>query len=350
MARTRRLFLSDLHLSSRAASASGRSWWGVPGRKRRLLAYLDGEVLGCAQDLREVVLLGDIFDNWLAPMCAEPPTYAEMLAANQDVLVRLALLLERGVNVVFIPGNHDYDLDVWALEAALPGATVRECFEVPGVLHARHGHEHTMFNSCDLDEVEGRPLGYFFGRMGEELLPGGESTSALIRYFLRGALNNVHRADFVGRVMRVVFETARVTARDVFVMDDGQELRVADVLERYALSAARMPLAERLWRLAEKPKHLGGSARRHVHASGCPIVLLGHTHDAVLKPLRAGNVWLANCGAWCQEVAHVIEVIEHDPGAPVEVTLRRVDEDGVAHDVTWARVGRRRCASAHILH
>ncbi len=68
-----------------------------PGeRNERFLAWLDA----VAGDAEGIFLLGDIFDFWFEYKTAAPKGY-------EAILERFRALAERGVEIHFLPGNHD---------------------------------------------------------------------------------------------------------------------------------------------------------------------------------------------------------------------------------------------------
>jgi UDP-2,3-diacylglucosamine hydrolase len=79
------LFASDVHLSARR-----------PGRVRDFIAFLGGP---CRRAHR-LVLLGDIFDEWLGDDDRRSP--------HPEVIQALAALSNAGVRVDFCWGNHDF--------------------------------------------------------------------------------------------------------------------------------------------------------------------------------------------------------------------------------------------------
>lgn len=79
----RTLFLSDIHLGSRACQAE------------RLLEFLKD------YDCEQLFLLGDIVDFWSLSRSLYWPT------SHNTVVQKLLRLARRGVKVFYIPGNHD---------------------------------------------------------------------------------------------------------------------------------------------------------------------------------------------------------------------------------------------------
>ena len=82
-------FVSDIHLGSGNATQQQRV-------EDALCRWLD--MVG--EDARAIYLLGDIFDFWFEYHNVVPKGYVRVLA-------RLSELTRRGVDVVFITGNHD---------------------------------------------------------------------------------------------------------------------------------------------------------------------------------------------------------------------------------------------------
>ena len=83
MTRIRALFLSDIHLGSRACQAE------------RLLSFLK------RYDCRTIFLLGDIVDFWALKRVVYWPE------SHNTVVQKLLRLARHGVEIFYIPGNHD---------------------------------------------------------------------------------------------------------------------------------------------------------------------------------------------------------------------------------------------------
>ena len=318
---SRILYISDVHMASHARYEDHSSWFRPEHHASRLISFLERKLL---EPPEQLVLLGDIFENWLAPVEAIPSSWQEILGSNQNFLDVLSRYLERGVDVLFTPGNHDLDLGLEDLERFLPGIRYAREQHIPGVLHAEHGHEMTFFNARDLDPRGTHPPGYFFARLGEERLPGGHSIRSVFEYIRRGALGKFTRPDCLGHIMRTIFQIARMRSGDCFMMDDGSAVLVRDVVERYEMAASTLSPGERAWRLIQRPTNLHGVAKRL--SRDVPLVLLGHCHHARLIQTKHGIY--ANPGAWCQDACHAIEVSVPSSRREVDVRLLEVAPDG----------------------
>lgn len=82
-------FVSDVHLGLRLPEA--------PERERQFVAFLNG--IPAAQT-EALYLLGDIWDFWYEYVDVVPKGYIRVFAA-------LTALMDAGVKVYFVPGNHD---------------------------------------------------------------------------------------------------------------------------------------------------------------------------------------------------------------------------------------------------
>ena len=87
-------FVSDIHLGCVDAEQSKRA-------ERAFCRWLDM----VAKDAEAIYLLGDIFDFWFEYHKVAPRGFVRVLG-------RLAELSDRGVQIVFYPGNHD----MWCLD------------------------------------------------------------------------------------------------------------------------------------------------------------------------------------------------------------------------------------------
>ena len=323
--KTLRYYLSDLHLSDQRAIDRDASWFSPAHHEPELLRFLESEILAKASQVKEVVLLGDTFDNWQVPMEEVPPTYPEIFAANPRVMGALGELLARGIRLVITPGNHDYDLDEAQVKAALPGVIFAPTHvDTHPMVHAEHGHELTFFNSTMLDGRPNRPVGYFFGRMGPGRLPHGHSPRAVVRHLLVDrTLRRCFQPDFVADIMAKIFRAGGLGPGDRFVLDKDESISVAEVLKAYQSVGATLPIRERFWRLSQRPLSLVGSAARLGTQHQKPVVILGHTHGVGIS-LRRNGTWYANSGAWCQRSKSALLLEEDSEG----VTLRALITQG----------------------
>ena len=82
-----------------------------PARIERFVRWLDG-----LDDAAAIYLLGDVFDFWL-----DYPTF--MPKTHMEVLYALSRVRDRGVEMVFVGGNHD----IWCEEYSVTEAIRHGC-------------------------------------------------------------------------------------------------------------------------------------------------------------------------------------------------------------------------------
>lgn len=142
----------------------------------------------------EVVINGDFLDQWFLPGNYETTAdsdefYKQVARNNQDVIDEFKNLIDSGIRLVYVSGNHDMTLSHKTLEDILPG--IIQSRDVRGLGRYRtgrrgeivieHSHRYDMFCAPDIltnDEfVEyGDPIlpaGYFFARVGVTSLTQG---------------------------------------------------------------------------------------------------------------------------------------------------------------------------------
>lgn len=168
------VFISDIHLSADADT----SWISENiGPLADFLKALDGR-----RDVSELVILGDLFDDWMVPTDDPPGTFEQILDAahNEPVVSALKRLCENQyIQVTYVTGNHDL-LSFEPATKTLIQRTFPEmviCSEEPGlgaysideVLWAEHGHRYSLFNAPDTwsHDKSHLPLGYLPQRLQE---------------------------------------------------------------------------------------------------------------------------------------------------------------------------------------
>ena len=160
---TKRIFISDVHLGT------DQDWdWYRKSQHEQALLNMIAYARDPANGIKDLVLLGDIFETWLCPIAAAPRTIAEILDANKRVVSALQNCATdpNSPQVFYINGNHDMHVDEAALAGKLDGLHHIPQYQ-GGLVYAEHGSRFAMFNAPDLlhDPLRGLPLGYFITRM-----------------------------------------------------------------------------------------------------------------------------------------------------------------------------------------
>lgn len=137
-------------------------------------------------DVKELVINGDFFDAWNLPLQYPPmgnpsELFKRILSTIPDVILALKEIIASGIKVVYIPGNHDMDIDSTTIEEVLPGIVQpsdtfgvgRYITGVRQEIVIEHGHRYDPYSAPDSisnkDLLEASnmiyPPGYFYCRM-----------------------------------------------------------------------------------------------------------------------------------------------------------------------------------------
>jgi ribose transport system substrate-binding protein len=165
------IILSDIHMGIDTAT----DWYHKEVHEKYLIKILNDIVIN-ANQIQEVILLGDIFEFWLYPPNQLPPTLDDIIDANPDILgfngkLRQALSALKG-RMVYLPGDHDMNITKFDLIKirSTDGYTIKYYSNtyIPsydtGILFT-HGHELSLFNApCFESPLAPLPIGYFVAR------------------------------------------------------------------------------------------------------------------------------------------------------------------------------------------
>lgn len=269
MIKNKFFFISDVHIGSNAPT----NWYQdeVHGPfLETALAYIKGQ----KESVRELVLLGDLFDQWMDPPKALPPDFQAIIKANPRIfggmlngqqvpgaLMEVLDALEG--NVAYLNGNHDMGItpeDIATLKSP-GGYTPRvvngffyEPEECNGQLLCTHGHPYSMCSAPDLESYPkgfpGLPLGYFLTRL---------STLWSTQHFTTGQPNiagmkdsgNPHGLNFIDKALEGVTEAVVKEKGDLadlmikafqdatknealyFLMPDNSKVTISELLTIY---------------------------------------------------------------------------------------------------------------------
>lgn len=181
----RRIFISDIHMGDERSVgvSSGHPYpygW-LQKNITKLTNFLHDQL--DAQDVGQVVILGDLFDQWVIPADLDPlPRLDEICnnPANKGIIDNLKKLAGSS-KLSYVPGNHDMSVcpkDIGGMkkfmEKTFPGIHFICKDDQPtgvyreGKLVAEHGNMYCLFNAPDTWtnlESSFLPLGYFISRM-----------------------------------------------------------------------------------------------------------------------------------------------------------------------------------------
>jgi hypothetical protein len=337
--------LSDVHIGSGTPTC-----WYQPAVHDRPLSEALAWILARRDTIREVVLLGDMFDVWTYPPTLRPPGMREIIAANPRMLgpsgplAALARALPGEVRLLL--GNHDGSLtraDIAALGASL-GAPI-ELVTAPwrvvaGASGVRtvfaHGHHSCMFNAPDARSRWGTiPIGHFVSRaigyqLARTLRPGqtsadrgnsgnptGIDLGAIVRHWNR-------RDDLAEFLIAYICDATGMPRTQPIVMPDGSTATPQDAGRVFAglftlwlrregrlVDAMRAANADR-----GGGEDLAFFAQRLAMQTGSDLAVMGHTHSAVTG-LTVSPVDYVNNGYMC--------VSRPDLASGTQITFTQVD-------------------------
>lgn len=169
--RNKLVFISDLHMN-----VDGTYSWLVK-HAPDLARFLYN--LNKRDDVAELIILGDLLDDWVCPVADTPQTFSDILSANYNNGVVPALqevCNNSDIDVTYLTGNHDMlsfkseNKDV--ISHAFPNMNIISnspglgAYTKDNIIWAEHGHRYTLFNAPDIWSRSGGhlPMGYFISR------------------------------------------------------------------------------------------------------------------------------------------------------------------------------------------
>ncbi len=333
--------LSDLHIGDNTRTC----WYQTSLHEKALVAVLRW-IIARQSSVREVILLGDIFDVWTYPPAVQPPSLDQIRQANPGLFSPsgpVAALVKAFPNRVHLMlGNHDGTLrfdDVALLNAKLQGNLARgEAIQLEtcpvrvirsGTVATAfsHGHHWCMFNSPDpkspwaplpLGHVVSRAIAHAWDRdlpyhktVADLAGHGNDIVRKAIQKDLgdlwppRGSRTRI-RSELVTRLIAALCKSSGMTATTPIHLPGGgvtklqdAETAFRDLWSRWAtereirdIDADRAATAD-FW-----PDHLAWFAQRLAMQARANLVVMGHTHHAV-RHLAKSPVDYVNNGYGC---------------------------------------------------
>jgi len=339
--RNKLVFISDLHMN-----VDGTYSW-LFKHALDLARFLNN--VNTRDDVAELIILGDLLDDWVSPVKYTPQTFADILAANYNNGVVPALqevCHNPNIAVTYVVGNHDMlsfesqNNDVIA--KTFPGMTIIS--DPPGlgaytkdkVIWAEHGHRYTLFNAPDTWSRPGGhlPMGYFISRLAAsksltegqiytvpEVLDRFVKSPAEVSKYLQqggydGKVGNIIDDAFIIAVFNAIALWSGNWPSDKFTMDNLDKFTSDPSVEDIAFTydtifsgwPSRQDIVDHYEAALNDLGHLSSAANllfempdriRDLYPFTPRIVLFGHTHQAAFQ-YHSGEVETiyANTGTW----------------------------------------------------
>jgi UDP-2,3-diacylglucosamine pyrophosphatase LpxH len=335
--------LSDLHIGDNTKTC----WYQDSLHEKALTAVLRW-VIARQRSVREVILLGDIFDVWTYPPVVRPPTLAQIVRANPRLfdpsgpVAALVKAFPRSVHLML--GNHDGTVssnDVALLNAWLGGdvargeaiqfhaCPVRVIRSGTAATAFSHGHHWCMFNSPDpRSPWAPLPLGHIVSRAiahkWDRDLPPGKTVADLpghgndiIKQAVAEEMEVGHlwsligdrakiRAELVTKLIAGLSRASGMTATTPINLPSGRVTTLQDAEKAFRNLWSRWATereirdidADRAAAADFLAPHLAWFAQRLALQARADIVVMGHTHHAV-RHLAKSPVDYVNNGYGC---------------------------------------------------
>jgi UDP-2,3-diacylglucosamine pyrophosphatase LpxH len=342
MAKTKRIFISDIHLSSQELYDDPKkpAWYNPSKHNSRLQGFLESYVLKNEKDIKDLILLGDVFNTWVCPAKKKPPTYTQIFAANKQVLDKFKKIIKAGIDIYYINGNHDFDLTQETIQKAVKGIKAIKFYRT-GRIHAEHGHQYDIYNKPDFvtDPAYGRPIGYYISRLVASINSGGFGLLDLPTYLddvLEAALTP---QNIFGSIIEGLAERAGLKDKDTIMMPDQKKISIESLKERYQKLSEIYSPSELISDLYHR-RYLNGPADRLCQKYDFKVVVFGHTHNGMIDKdffLVEDRIY-ANTGSWCKENAYCVEIDKSDSSKTVQVFLHKIDKKGQISDTQMKKV------------
>ena len=330
---SKRIFISDIHLGDDARyndpELNRRARFFPSKHRDRLLNFLEKQIIADKDNVKDLVLLGDVFDTWVCPFDDLPPTYDSIFGSleNKPILDSLRQIAASNVNLAYVNGNHDYDLTDEQLQAAIPGIITKpEGYEDAELgLHAEHGHRFTLFNQSYPDVANGLPIGYPITRLAEHLGGYVRGFKDLISYMDEAFDLMIGRANIFEAVIEGLAERADA---ERIVMSEQETISVDQVKSLYTNLAYHdqpFKVGRKLANEGDLEKFGDKLSEQH----GYKAVVFGHTHTAKIDKdsLFVNDRVYVNSGNWCGKEAHCV-VVEPGDNGKTAASLLAIDSDG----------------------
>ena len=339
--KTKIVVLSDVHIGGGSPTSP---WvWYQPEVHDPYLEGVCAWIVDNAAEIQEMVLLGDIADQWTVPCDEVPPTFQEIASTNQQIFGpsgffgRVLDALEG--NVTYVPGNHDMfvteqDLRQYFVSAGTYSPKFCEGVYLPDMpqggqrkIALAHGNEYTMFNAVDPNSPwNGLPVGHFVTRMVASQMkryfadhPGtvanlaGQGSPDGLDYWsiAWGAFTRLDISVSTALLDSVASQTSTPPDQN-FILADGSAVPLSQIEPAYvnlftewASKEGGGPLGAQIaWKsvLADaRSYYMGWWAQRAAFDAGAEVIVFGHTHTPQLG-LDTTMITYANSGFECPSV------------------------------------------------
>jgi len=333
--------ISDIHMGDPRSVASGYCWFSKNAAALESLL----SIVQTSTQVRQVVILGDLFDEWVVPYRISPFDTAAginnsrdffMAIANAPVNITIinelkAIASSSTVQLIYIPGNHDMLLTRDILQEIIPGviwkgdSTGLGHYSPLGEIIMEHGHRYDLFNCPQPLANAGHilPPGYFISRLDaeglmeqgsnkqQELKRGNGSLEFVTAWTAAFTYLQIHYSLTVAPDSSNIMMGGIDNYSGPLSFNGVRDMYAANIENAWASTQAMnavpvsMPV---LMAILDGSIDLSFTAAYEYMQSTAPniykIVAFGHTHNPMIKVYPAGKQYTgiyANTGSWVNE-------------------------------------------------
>jgi len=362
-ARTKRIFISDLHLNDgrcyEVLTAEGYKYpyyWTSKERAALLAKFLQEEVLE-SDDVLELVILGDLYDQWVVPTRPEPNIdFANIMNAEHNLPVKEQLVkiaAHKDITFSYVPGNHDLLIEQRFMETNFPGVEFRPgdqkyvgVYNQDGI-GAEHGSQYNFFCAPNPGHPDDHylPVGFFLSRFGAEEKAMKKDSPNFLEV-LKDFVKNHFKKDeptFIQDMLLSVGESVGLKDTDQITQAQidqfGAEISLQGAAQLYSDAMARwdqlMPNGITAVEAIETEifGYSGFAYTQYYKQNKARLVIFGHTHHAMMEGFSLDNSGIpqldddngcdfiyANSGTW----------IDNHPCSFIVTEIK-----GDSHYITW---------------
>ncbi len=330
--------ISDVHLGEQRSVTNGYGWFSK--NAAALESLLD--LAMASPQVKQLVILGDLFDEWIVPYRFPPfdnaagiytsADYFHAVAAspvNAGVISRFRAMAAGGeIDLVYIPGNHDMLLTKEVLQDIIPGiiwqgdTTGLGHYSPVGEMVMEHGHRYDFFNCPQPLANPGHmlPPGYFVSRLnaqgsmeqGGPVLKDARSASGNLEFIAAWTVSIEYLKFHFGLTLAQDSANILMTGIDQypgpFSFNGVKNMYGATIEDVWNVTQARNSLPLHMpvvMALVNGYDDLSFTASYEYMQTAAPkkykVVAFGHTHMPMIKVYPNGNQYTgiyANTGSW----------------------------------------------------
>lgn len=331
------VILSDIHMGTAAPTV----WYRNEVHEKYLIAILE-DIIMHANQIREVILLGDIFEFWAYSPNELPPMIDDIINAHPNILgprgkLCQALSALKG-RVVYIPGDHDMNItepDLNKIKSS-DGYTMKyhSGTYIPiydtGILFT-HGHEFTLLNTPYFSStLAPLPIGYFVSRAiaykvqsvlcktpGQTIADFDENGAYGLKDFLSKLPHflehYVNGPDFISKFIDAIAYTTgipkglqiQVNKTTVVSLNEVKEIYI-NLFDDFQKILKQQGITDQIVSLNALPDefnrtYLPWHVKKNIYESFIDIVVMGHTHSPI-NTVGDKRITYVNTGFMCPSI------------------------------------------------